>query len=230
MRNGQPHFWDLFIPMTALLALAPLSGAMPQRSQPVVPSNYVADSLYRLQENVDQLRHGQNNHESELKEMGEKFENFDSIIDSLRRQLNESNKIQKENFTASKSDIETKLGNLELVIRSAVADLRQLKDHANETSSVMTQYQQRLSEIGNANELQAQQIEHLQNALKMLTEFLQGKENEVSATKIYSVKSGDSLEKIAAAHQTTIKALKELNGLTSDRIIINQKLKLPDRP
>ena len=44
---------------------------------------------------------------------------------------------------------------------------------------------------------------------------------------VYAVKSGDNLSKIAAAHGTTIKALKSLNQLTTDRIKVGQKLKLP---
>jgi len=43
----------------------------------------------------------------------------------------------------------------------------------------------------------------------------------------YVVKSGDSLTRIARAHGTTVKAIKAANGLTSDRIVIGQALKLP---
>lgn len=43
----------------------------------------------------------------------------------------------------------------------------------------------------------------------------------------YEVKKGDTLEKIAKAHGTTIKALTEANNLASDRLQIGQKLALP---
>jgi LysM repeat protein len=43
----------------------------------------------------------------------------------------------------------------------------------------------------------------------------------------YTVKSGDTLGRIAKAHGTTVKALKAANGLTSDRIAVGAKLKLP---
>ena len=46
--------------------------------------------------------------------------------------------------------------------------------------------------------------------------------------KIYRVKAGDSLEKIAKQNQTTIKKLKEANQLANDQIIVGQKLKLPE--
>jgi LysM repeat protein len=44
----------------------------------------------------------------------------------------------------------------------------------------------------------------------------------------YVVKSGDTLDRIARAHGTTVKALKAANGLTSDRIVVGRNLKLPE--
>jgi LysM repeat protein len=44
---------------------------------------------------------------------------------------------------------------------------------------------------------------------------------------VYVVKSGDTLSRIATSHKTTVKELKSLNGLTTDRINVGQKLKLP---
>lgn len=44
---------------------------------------------------------------------------------------------------------------------------------------------------------------------------------------VYRVKGGDNLGKIAKKHGTTVKAIRALNGLTSDSIRVGQKLKLP---
>jgi LysM repeat protein len=43
----------------------------------------------------------------------------------------------------------------------------------------------------------------------------------------YTVKSGDTLTRIAKTHGTTVKALKAENSLTTDRIKVGQKLKIP---
>ena len=84
-------------------------------------------------------------------------------------------------------------------------------------------------------EIQNSNIENLQGALSSLMNALQAKEipseksiAETGPVKIYQVKSGDSLEKIAKQNQTNIKKIKELNNLTGDQIIIGQKLKLPE--
>jgi LysM repeat protein len=45
----------------------------------------------------------------------------------------------------------------------------------------------------------------------------------------YRVKAGDSLEKIARAHQVSIQSLKQANGLTTDRIIVGKNLVIPEK-
>jgi membrane-bound lytic murein transglycosylase D len=45
--------------------------------------------------------------------------------------------------------------------------------------------------------------------------------------RIYSVADGDTLGAIARKFNTTVQAIKDANGLTSDRLSIGQKLKIP---
>jgi LysM repeat protein len=52
----------------------------------------------------------------------------------------------------------------------------------------------------------------------------------VPDANVYTVKSGDTLSHIATVYKTTVKELKSLNGLTTDRINVGQKLKLPPPP
>ena len=47
--------------------------------------------------------------------------------------------------------------------------------------------------------------------------------------QMYTVKSGDSLTKIATEFGTTIKALRSLNNLKTDKIVVGQKLKIPPK-
>ena len=46
-------------------------------------------------------------------------------------------------------------------------------------------------------------------------------------TETYTVKPGDTLTKIAKAHNTTVKALQAENNLTSTKITVGKKLKIP---
>ncbi len=43
----------------------------------------------------------------------------------------------------------------------------------------------------------------------------------------YTVKSGDTLTKIAKTHGTTVKAIEAANNLTTDHIKVGQKLNIP---
>jgi len=50
-----------------------------------------------------------------------------------------------------------------------------------------------------------------------------------SGETVYTVKSGDTLTKIAAEHGTTIRALRAANDLKTDKIKVGQKLKIPTK-
>lgn len=50
-----------------------------------------------------------------------------------------------------------------------------------------------------------------------------------SGGSTYTVKSGDTLVKIAKSHGTSVKALKDLNGLKLTTIKVGQKLKIPSK-
>jgi LysM repeat protein len=50
---------------------------------------------------------------------------------------------------------------------------------------------------------------------------------ESDGGQIYTVKSGDSLSKIATEFSVTVKALRSANNLTTDKIVVGQKLKIP---
>ncbi len=67
---------------------------------------------------------------------------------------------------------------------------------------------------------------------KNLRDFSNGLANDIAPVEEkksshYSVKRGDTLEKIARAHETTISKLKKYNRLQNDKIRIGQKLQIP---
>jgi LysM repeat protein len=53
--------------------------------------------------------------------------------------------------------------------------------------------------------------------------------SETPSADLYVVKPGDNLTRIARLHNTTAAAIRELNGLQTDRIYAGQKLKLPPK-
>lgn len=208
-----------------------------------------AIAIREMRNFIEDVRHEVNNHEAEIRIVDEKLKNFDLIIESVRDQLNEGNKSYKEQLRGCSIDLESKIAALEVVSKSLVADLRQFKDYSNETSIALTQYKQKIGDLEKIVDQQNQNIEHLQTAMRSLMDALQGKAQpsklsvesasvQVTAglappafkpERCYKVKSGDSLQKIARSHETTIQALKEINGLTTDRIVVGKTLILPEK-
>lgn len=207
----------------AIIAMAPIHAA--GRST----SNTQAMALKQMQDTLYGLQHGMNNHESQLQFIEEKFTNMEEIVDSLRKQLNDQSKGQKEQLLSSKANLDAKVGDLEFTSKGILSDLQTMKNHINESASLLNQYKQQFSNIEKQIALQNQNIENLQAAMKALMEAFQPNDSKESVASVYLVKSGDSLEKIANNHGTTIKAIKELNSLSSDRIRTGQKLKIPSK-
>lgn len=194
--------------------------------------------LKEMRDSLDDLRHEVNNHESEIRMYDEKLKSFEDIIDGLRDQFSESTQAQKEQLKGNTTNLEGKMTAIETMSKGLISDLRQFKTHANDTSAALAQYKLKISELEKIIEQQNQNIDHLQTAMRSLMEALQTKEAGSSKgaaanataeapSGTYRVKSGDSLEKIARHNQTTVQVLKDLNGLSHDRIVVGQLLKMP---
>lgn len=205
-----------------------------------------AIAIKEMRDSIEDIRHEVNNHEAEIRVFDEKLTNFDAIIESVRDQLSDSSKSHKEQLKGSSANLESKIAALETTSKGLVTDLRQFRTHSNETTAALTQYKQKIGELEKIIDQQNQNIEHLQAAMRSLMEALQGKPQasakavsdsssssgsvgSLSSDRSYKVKSGDSLEKIARSHQTTIQAIKDVNGLTTDRIVVGKTLIIPDK-
>lgn len=221
---------NLHITLMAIAGLVSASAFAASRPY----NDYISDTAIReMRSSIDDIRHISNNHETEIQAIEEKFTNLETIIDSLRKQITDQVQGSKELLKNSTTSFEAKLGDLDLAMKGLTADLRQIKNHANDSTTVLTQYKKRISDLEKTVEAQNQNMENLQSALKSMMDAMQIKDglkdSTVGSSRIYQVKAGDTLDKIALANQTTIKAIKELNSLTNDRIIVGQKLQLPEK-
>jgi LysM repeat protein len=223
MQRGLILFAILFFFSSATLLAAPRGYG----------NDDTANTLREMRGSVTNIQHEVENHETEIHMLSERINNQENTISSLRQQVLDSSQSNKDMIRGNSSTIETKLNSLENANKSLIADLQQLKTHANETAAALTKYKTHISELENVIKSQNQNIDNLQAATRSLMEALEIKEGIISSTnanvttKSYRVQSGDNLEKIAKVNNTTIKALKELNSLTNDRIRVGQKLQLP---
>lgn len=158
------------------------------------------------------------NHETELRTFEERLHTQENILDSLREQLLDTSQKQRDLVKGNTASIDARMAAHEASLASIMTDLRQLQAQANDSAKAISQFKQKQNETN-------QNLDSLQEGLTSLLKALQA--DSPDAGNSYRVQSGDSLEKIARKNDTTVKKLKELNSLTSDRIFIGQQLKLP---
>jgi LysM repeat protein len=185
------------------------------------------NTLKEVRDVVDILRHEVENYGKELQMAQEQLNNQESTLSILRQQMLESSQTTKETLKGNGSLWESKIASLEAVNKTFIADLTHLKTHANETIKVLEQWDKRIQDQEKQTTLQRKNIESLQAALRALTAALEVKEGISNDSKTYQIRPRDSLEKIAKEHNTTVKAIKELNNLTSDRIVVGRQIQIP---
>lgn len=182
-----------------------------------------ASVLRELQSHIEALQMEYENYETQLGMFDERVNNQEDTLISLREQILNANQAQKDLHTNLSAKIETKIAALEKSTKALIEDMQQLKNHANETSELFNQLKTQLVELEKTLSKHTQNLDGLQSAMLSITEAFQTKEG----LKTYKIKSGDSLEKIARANNTSVKMLKELNNLSDDKIVIGQTLQLP---
>lgn len=170
---------------------------------------------YHQRDVIGDLQHEVDNHEEEIRMFEERLNTQENILDSLRQQFLDANLANQELVKGNAASLESRLSGVESNVSSLITDMRQLQSHANDSAKVLSQYKKKIVGLENQMRLQQSTIDSLLAALQLDDE------------KHYVVQSGDILDNIARKHKTTVKKLKELNGLQSDRIYAGQKIKLP---
>lgn len=159
----------------------------------------------------DGLRHQVKNQEIEMRCFEHKLENLQTILETLREQM-------QQVIATHQDQLKGSTHSLEALFKGLATDIQQLKIHANETTAILQAYEKRFS-------LQNQNIENLSAALQTVLDGVQVNNTE---EKLYKIKSGDRLDKIAKAYGTTVKDLMRINQLSSDKIVEGKTLKLSD--
>lgn len=202
-----------------------------QSTRPVIDNNTI-----RFKNSLADLKHELSNHEAEIRIFENKLHNQESSLDQIRQQIVDDLEGQREYTRAMSINLEGKIDTLDKAVNGLMNDLRQLKNHANDSVNVLAQYKQKLIDVEKILEAQDQHISSLEVALHSLIDVWQARETAtqeiankqvINSSKTYKVQPGDSLEKIAKANKTTVKILRECNQLTSDLIVVGQVLKLP---
>lgn len=208
------------------------------------------EKITDLHSDLDYVRHEQDNYQVETKMLQGKIEAQQSAISVLQEQLLDFQQKNKKLVSGNIATFEDRLAGYEKTQASLVDDLRQLKTATNDLSVSILQYKRKVKEFEETIEKQNKNIHNLEIAFESILAALDKKKssptiaqnspsniNQISNTAVvatassaartYKVKSGDTLERIAKLHNTSVKVLKERNKLKDDLIVVGQELQIP---
>ena len=125
--------------------------------------------------------------------------------------------------------LEKRIDELKAAYKGTLADLNSLNSHANKTSSSLSGYRDKIMALENKIATQESRMSEVVKLKKTLTSISTAMKTpqRAAGVKVYRVVSGDTLGKIAIQHRTSVRKLKEENNLNSNRIIVGQKLTIP---
>lgn len=148
-------------------------------------------------------------------------EALEKEVSSLLRATRDSLSDAREGSTQRQKTFDTALERL-------TQDLKQLKTHSNELSQTINDLAKTVQNVKENERQHGQAIKELEQAMRAITLAMGGKSQAKSSsdgkTTTYTVKSGDSLEKIARAHGMSLQEIKELNALKGATIHPGQEL------
>jgi len=190
-------------------------------------------NLEELRIELADVKHALNSTQVELSILEDRVKSQDSVLFAVKNQTpNKSPSFSQLNSQIAA--LEKKIGSIESIQEKVLSDLKLLSSHANTTAGALSQYRDKIQELEKNIAAQNEKFEEftkLKSTLSSISKLMKQNTFSEEFHRTYKVVSGDSLEKIARQHGTTVDTLKKLNRLDNDRIMAGQELKIPyDRP
>ena len=113
-------------------------------------------------------------------------------------------------------ELKKKITALEKTIDKMNSDIHSLRNYAHQTTTSLETYKEQITTI----DYKLSEIAKLRATLSKFSDLHH-------SPTTYQVQPGDSLQKIARKYQISLDSLKQANHLSSDKIIVGQKLSIP---
>ena len=220
----------LLLPLVfyAPLAAAPSLNRQGRQAQQAALQEQQAQNA-ALRDLLLTLRHQVVNQEEEIRKLKERLENDARVVDDIRENSDKLQDLTKTALRGHGEALDVSMSEVRVHQDQLHQDLQQLQHYANSVKELMEHYHRRIQTLETSVEGHTSSLKALEGAIQALLEAFPNTDKPVGHADelIYRVVDGDTLEKIARRNHITIRRLKEANGLTTDRIIVGQKLKIP---
>jgi LysM repeat protein len=207
-----------------VLLLAICVACSPLRSSPNDEKHQLELTLHEVQTNLDDLRHDINCFQTEMQILDGRIKYYENTLASLKQHDLEKQQTKIDQLTVLAQNLEKKWASFEKVQKEDSSDLKDLSSHANETSAALAQFKERIGELEQEILSQNRKFDELAKLKGHIENLAKGVAGDY---KLYKVRPGDSLEKIARAHKIGVDKIKKINDLTQDLIVVGQELKIP---
>lgn len=208
-----------------IFLLTVLSVALPLNGKPK-SGFYTNPELDELRIELDDLKYALKTTQVDLSLLDERLKKQDSSLGHIKTHAQDKD-VNSQNLLSSQINaLEKKVVALEKTLEKAANDLRSLNSVLNQTLSKIQELEQSLA----SHEKRLDDVVKLKGTLTTISKAIHEKTStEIpSSTTSYRVKAGDSLEKIARHHHTSVETIRNINHLPSDKIVIGQELRLPN--
>ncbi len=205
------------------------SSCSPLRSSPLDERHQWELTLHEVQTNLDDLRHDINCFQTEIQILDGRIKYYENALASLKQQDLEKHQVKIDQLAQQIHALEKKWTSLDKNREGDAGEIQQLLSHANETTAALSQFKDRIQELEQDILSQNRRFDEIAKLRGNIETIAKGIRNSADISyKVYKVKPGDSLEKIAKAHKTAVERIKKANGLEQDLIVVGQELKIPN--
>ena len=208
--------------LSGFLTLAALICALPAHARPQ-SGYYTNPEMDELRIELDDLKHALNTTQVELGLLDERLQKQNNVITGVKGQTSSMSSLSS--VSSQVAILERKVSGFEKTLEKIANDLRTLNTSLHQTLSKVQNIEADIS----SHDKRLDEVTKLKSTLTSISKAIG--QQSVSATtsiKTYCVKAGDSLEKIARNHKSSVDAIRKINNLSNDRIHIGQELRLPN--
>jgi LysM repeat protein len=165
--------------------------------------------LEEMRQEVADVKHSLKSTQVSVQILEEKFQDQDQSLSTLKYQATQKNPKSEQ--------LSFEMNNLE----QRVEYLEKLRDKIDQALQKIQECEHELAH----QKLYLEDVGQLKSTLTSISHAMH--QNKSPSIKKHRVKPGETLEKIAKQYRTTVFALKKINHLTDDRILIGSDIEIP---